>query len=278
VMDLDRQTRNLVNKGSVAAVKSEGLLGDKYVEISFGQEDAPAVKDGDTIGSESPIDIGDLIKKADQILATAGDAMQGVQGTTRNLEAATTQIKEGKGTVGALINDRTMYQQASAGVTAFRENMEALKHNFLLRGFFRQRGYEDTAEIERHRISRLPSGHSLENFVYDASKIFVKDDSAKLRNQKTMDGAGHFLESNRFGVAVVAASTGEKGDTDKSRKLSEARAMVVREYLVEHFRLDDTRIKTLGIGKTGRAGDTAKVEIIAYPAGPPQTASRASRD
>jgi outer membrane protein OmpA-like peptidoglycan-associated protein len=177
----------------------------------------------------------------------------------------TSKINAGTGTIGALINDRKMYQQASSGVTAFQENMEALKHNFLLRGFFKQRGYEDSAELDKHRIAKLPSGPSLGDYVYDASKIFARDDSAKLRNQKTIDDAGRFLQSNRFGLAVVAASTGEKGDTDKSRMLSEARAMVVREYLVEHFRIDDTRVKTLAIGKTGRSGDKAKVEIISYP-------------
>ena len=279
VMDLEPRTRNIINKGSVALVHAEGLVGDKYVEISFGDKDAPAVKDGDTIKSEPPIDIADLIKRADGILSTTDDAMQSVQSTTRNLEAVTSKINEGKGSVGALINDRTMYQQATAGVTAFQENMEAMKHNFLLRGFFKSRGYEDSAELQKHRISTRPSGPSLGNFVYDASKIFTKDDSAKLRNEKTMDGAGHFLESNRFGLAVVAASTGEKGDTEKSTVLSEARAMVVRQYLVEHFRLDDTRVKTLAIGKTGRAGDTAKVEITAYPAKPSQqTPSRESRN
>ena len=264
-MDLEMKTHNIVNKKSVAYVKSEGLLGDKYVEISFGEKDATEVKDGDTIDSEPPIDIADLIKKTDSILSTTDDAMQSVRSTTQNLQAVTTRINEGKGSVGALINDRKLYQRASAGVTAFQENMEALKHNFLLRGFFNRRGYEDAAELEKHRISRLPAEPSLGDFVYDASKIFAKDDSAKLRNPKTMDGAGHFLENNRIGLAVVVASTGEKGDTDKSRVLSEARAMVVREYLAEHFRVDDTRIKTFALGKTGRAGESPKVEIVSYP-------------
>ena len=57
-----------------------------------------------------------------------------------------------------MINDPALYRQASAGVMAFQENMEALKHNFLLRGFFKQRGYEDAGELAKHRISRLPPG------------------------------------------------------------------------------------------------------------------------
>ena len=36
--------------------------------------------------------------------------------------------------------------------------------------------------------------------------------------------------------------------------------MVAREYLVDRFKLDDTRIKTRGLGKT----DDSKLEIIIY--------------
>jgi len=48
-------------------------------------------------------------------------------------------------------------------------------------------------------------------------------------------------QSESLGLAVVAAYTDMKGDTDKDRVLTEARAMVVREYLVENFKFDDTR-------------------------------------
>jgi hypothetical protein len=47
--------------------------------------------------------------------------------------------------------------EAQAAVAAFREDMEALQHNFLLRGFFEKRGYNDTRELTAHAISRLPA-------------------------------------------------------------------------------------------------------------------------
>src|ERR1700691_3129323 len=37
-MDLNKGTRDVLNKGSAASIKSTGLVGDKYVEISFGSE------------------------------------------------------------------------------------------------------------------------------------------------------------------------------------------------------------------------------------------------
>ena len=39
------------------------------------------------------------------------------------------------------------WSQAQAGVTDFQENMEALKHNFLLSGYFKKRGYEDSEDL-----------------------------------------------------------------------------------------------------------------------------------
>ena len=54
------------------------------------------------------------------------------------------------------------------------------------------------------------------------------------------------LQNNRFGVAVVAAPIQIiKGDSQQDRLLTGARAMVVRDYLVKNFKLEDTRIKTL---------------------------------
>src|ERR1700722_192911 len=42
-MKLHTATENLIRKDSIASIKTEGLLGDKYVEISFGTEKAAAV-------------------------------------------------------------------------------------------------------------------------------------------------------------------------------------------------------------------------------------------
>ena len=267
VMGLNTGTRSIVKKDSVAAIKSEGLLGDKYVEVSFGSNDAERLKNGDTIGSAPPLDISDLIQKTNDILDTTKSAMGNVETTTDNLQAISTKIKQGKGTMGAMINDKTMYQEATAGATAFAENMEALKHNFFLRGFFRKRGYEDSDELTKHQISRLPTETPSKKFEYEASQIFTNADTAKLKGQKSLNEAGKFLEGNTYGLVVVAASSGMKGDTDKDRLLTEAQSMVVRDYLTKTFQFDDTRVKTLGLGKTAQNGSGSKLQILVYPAG-----------
>jgi outer membrane protein OmpA-like peptidoglycan-associated protein len=219
VMDMANSTKNIIRQDSVATIKTEGLLGNKYVEISFGSEKAPEIESGAIIKGETPVDFSDAAL------------------------AAMNQMKSAAG--------------------AFQDDADALKQNFLLRGFFQRRGYEDASELKSNKISQLPSKRINKEFVYEAKDIFEKSDNAKLRNQKAIDEAGKFLEQNKFSLAVVAASD-EIGDTDKDRVLTQARAKVVRDYLAENFKFDDTRVRIIGLGKSLKDGDASKVEILIY--------------
>jgi len=72
---------------------------------------------------------------------------------------------------------------------------------------------------------------------------------------------------------VIKSSTGMKGDSDKARELTQARAYVARDYLVQNFKLDDQRIKTMGAGKSQDGSD--QLEILVY--SPGQSASFETR-
>ena len=274
-MDLAKETQTIIKRNSVASIQSEGLLGDKHVEISFGSEDAERLKGGETIDSEPPFDISDLLNKANQILDTSQGALESIQGATDNIGMITGKINTGQGTIGKLINDTTLYKQAAAGVTSLHEDADALQHNFLLRGFFKDRGYANPAEIQAHAVPRLPQEQAVKTFEFNPKTLFDKPDSAKLKNDKGLTAAGQFLESQKFGLAVIAVAMGTKGDSEKQRVLSEARSFVVRKYLVENFQFDDTRVKTLGLGKTADSTPDGSVEILIYAGAPTAKARKA---
>jgi phospholipid/cholesterol/gamma-HCH transport system substrate-binding protein len=277
VIDLDNSTHEIIKRDSVASIETEGVLGNQFLAISFGSAGQPDVKDGDIIGSESPLLMADMLKKANGMLDSSQQA-------TAHLNSVSAKIDSGQGTVGALVNDKQLYNnleqttstlhdtmlQAQVGVTNFQENMEALKHNFLLRGYFNKRGYEDSAALAANKISGLPPGAPLKAFTYTAKQLFDTRDSAKLKNQKTLNDGGEYLAENQFGFAVVVVSTGMEGDTQKDQVLTEARAMVVREYLVENFGFDDSQLKTLGMGKQAGASleaDWGSIQILIFPVG-----------
>jgi phospholipid/cholesterol/gamma-HCH transport system substrate-binding protein len=267
LMDMAGPTRSVIKNDSVATIRSEGLVGDKFVEISFGSEQAPKVKNGDTIQGEPPLQISDLLNKTSEVLDTTKGAIDNVNQTASNLNSITTKINQGQGSIGALINDKKIYQNVNAGTNAFKEDMEALKHNFFLRGFFKERGYESAADLKKNEVSQLPDKPAEKKFDYEAKKIFDKPDTAKLKNEKTLNETGEFLQSNHFGLAVITAYTDMKGDSQNNHLLTEARAMVVRDYLVKNFKLEDTKIKTIGLGKSDKAPEGGSVEVLIYPEG-----------
>jgi phospholipid/cholesterol/gamma-HCH transport system substrate-binding protein len=66
-----------------------------------------------------------------------------------NLNATITNVKEGKGAINYLSNDPKLVQQIDSTITninkasiKLNEDLEALKHNFLFRGYFKKRAKE----------------------------------------------------------------------------------------------------------------------------------------
>jgi phospholipid/cholesterol/gamma-HCH transport system substrate-binding protein len=284
IMDLDNSTHEIIKRDSVATIETEGLLGNQYLAISMGSAGTANVQDGEVIASHPPLEMADLLQKTSVILDSSQQAIQNATRATANLNSISAKIDRGQGTVGALVNDKKLYNNlaqttstlndtmvsAQAGVNDFQENMEALKHNFFVRGYFKSRGYEDSAELARYEIERLPQSTPIKEFTYSAKQLFEKQNSAKLKNQKSLKAGGEFLADNQYSFAVVEVSAGMEGDTQKDLTLTEARAMVVREYLVENFGFDDSQLKTLGMGKQADGkGDApwGTVRIVIYPAG-----------
>ena len=284
IMELAKSTHAIIKQDSVASIETEGMLGNQFMAISFGSPGQADVTDGETIQSVPPLELGQMLAKTNAILDSSQAAVLNTTLATAHLNSISAKIDSGQGTVGSLVNDKQVYNnleqttatlqatmvQAQSGVTDFQENMEALKHNFFLSGYFKKRGYEDSTDLVANRIAELPQTIPEKTFTYTGKQIFDDHDSARMKNQKTLKEAGDFLAQTQFGVAVIVVSTGMDGDTQKDLVLSEARAMVIREYLVENFGFDDSQLKTIGQGKQAGAGLDAgwgTIQILVYPAG-----------
>ena len=89
----------------------------------------------------------------------------GINSTVQNVDSVIANVKEGKGVLGSLLaegnsNDTTIAaiiknlmeitDEAKIAAGRLNENMEALKHNWLFKGYFEDRGYWDAPQYEKN--------------------------------------------------------------------------------------------------------------------------------
>ncbi|HWB92684.1 MAG TPA: MlaD family protein [Puia sp.] len=226
VLLIDAAMRPYIHKNALASIGTEGLIGNKVVNILPTPKPAPLAEDGDLLPTRNQVNTDEMLRTLDQtneniagitrdlrltitrinessalwsllndrrLAANATASMEHVRRATieaeqtlHDLHTLTTAVREGKGSVGALLTDTTFehhlndatekirlaaqrisdaaaqaqtlassanslirdttfvknlngsLENIRLGTAAFHEDMEALKHNFLLRGYFRR--------------------------------------------------------------------------------------------------------------------------------------------
>jgi phospholipid/cholesterol/gamma-HCH transport system substrate-binding protein len=95
VYEVDRKIASRLRTGTTAAIKTIGLLGDKYVELVGGKAEEPVVEPG---GSIKAAPGGGL----DDILKGSGDLLTDLSAIARSLKNILGRTEEGKGFIGEL--------------------------------------------------------------------------------------------------------------------------------------------------------------------------------
>jgi len=188
LMDLQRSTHDIVKPRFGRRDPDRGLLGNEYVSISFGSAEGADVRDGDTISSEPPLAIADLMKKTDAILDSSQVAVANTAAATASLKSISAKIDDGKGTIGALVNDKTMLYrlEPNHGSNARRDGPCASGHRrlpgkhgsaeaeFPPARLFKKRGYEDSSDLAKDAILHLPEGSPLKTFTYEPKRLSTR--------------------------------------------------------------------------------------------------------
>jgi phospholipid/cholesterol/gamma-HCH transport system substrate-binding protein len=124
---------------SRVAVGSEGLIGDRLLVISQGSLNAPVAKENQLLQSTEPIET-DAIMSSLRVTAVNAEII------THQLAEIMTKINKGEGTLGRLIQDKTIAENLNQTIVNLKksskgldENMTAAKHNFLFKGYFEKK-------------------------------------------------------------------------------------------------------------------------------------------
>jgi phospholipid/cholesterol/gamma-HCH transport system substrate-binding protein len=134
-----QEIKQFIKSDCEVAVGSEGLIGDRLLVISQGSSDAPLAKIGEELASTEPVEV-------DNIMASVEVSAAYVEVITQQLAEIMVKINSGNGTLGRLIQDSTIAENLNQTIVNLKkssrgldENMEAVKHNFLFKGFFNKK-------------------------------------------------------------------------------------------------------------------------------------------
>ena len=135
---IKKDVQRFIKSNSEASIGTSGIIGDRVLIISQGSSDVPKAVDGQYIKSREPTET-DAIMKSLQVTADNAAII------SNQLAEVMIKINKGKGTLGRLIRDTTIASNISQTIVNLKksskgldENMNAAKHNFLLKGYFRK--------------------------------------------------------------------------------------------------------------------------------------------
>lgn len=165
---IKKEVQQFIKTDAVASIGSDGLMGDKVLTITPGTVSGTQVKNNDLISSKSAVEMADIMGSLKTSVDNAGII-------TAQLAQLTYKVNNGNGALAKLISDEgfsnsikstlTNLQTSSnefaqfttnlndgklavkldstmsnlqAGTKGLSDNMDAVKHSFLLRGYFKK--------------------------------------------------------------------------------------------------------------------------------------------
>lgn len=114
---INREVQQQIRDDSRAHLRTQGLLGDRVVDISPGSPGARVLRSNDTLPSAAPLDYQEILEKA-------SGAVTSLTELTRRLEELTRGLLGGEGSLGQLVTDETLYRRLT-GLSAELEGFLA---------------------------------------------------------------------------------------------------------------------------------------------------------
>lgn len=234
-MNIEKQSVPYIHKNAKAKISTDGLIGNKIIEIYGGTSKAPAIEDGDVLNNEE-------ILNTDAMMATLNKNNDNLLAITENFKVLTSNMVEGKGSIGKLLKDESFADKLNQTVTTLNvasTNLERL-----------------SANVSRY-TSKLNDSGNLANDLVTDTVIFSKLRStvAQLqsvadKSQGIMDSVQNTITTFNNGLNNTNAPAGmllsdEKSATDlkitfqnlqsASKKLDEDLEAVQHNFLLRGF-------------------------------------------
>jgi phospholipid/cholesterol/gamma-HCH transport system substrate-binding protein len=114
VLTVQRRYLGEIRADSVATLEAESLLGQRYIDITRGSPNMPALQPDAELIFKSRPDYGD-------VMATGATVLTNLNRVINQVGRVTAQVSQGEGTLGKLFMDDSLYRRADSAVADFQK-------------------------------------------------------------------------------------------------------------------------------------------------------------
>jgi len=119
IIAIAEEVKDQIRRDSRAFLRTQGLMGDKFIDIMPGTSGFAILQPGDTIIAGESLDL-------DQFMMQASGALERATGIVENLQEITGGITRGEGTMGQLLHDEQLYVSLTATTTELQRTLAEL--------------------------------------------------------------------------------------------------------------------------------------------------------
>lgn len=199
-MKLETNTKQFIRKDAYVKIGTDGLIGNKILEVYGGTTQLPEITEGDTLGVEKSFSTDDMINM--------------VQENNKNLLTITNDFKtishklvSGEGSIGKLLNDNAIYtnlndaslslQHASSQSQQLINSLNTFTNGLNKKGTLANQLVTDTIVFNSVKASATQLQH-----VVDKANMFVNDLKEAGKNPNT--SIGMLLHDEETGARLKA--------------------------------------------------------------------------
>ncbi|MFH1791268.1 MAG: MlaD family protein [Candidatus Omnitrophota bacterium] len=117
-----------VRRNAIAYITSTGFVGDSFIGITSGTGDAPFAEDGDALESEDPVQMRELMKRAETISEKLDETLVDVRGLAQNLNST---VADNRQNIDSIISN---IEQTSVNFNEFSDDIKRNPWKLLIKG------------------------------------------------------------------------------------------------------------------------------------------------
>jgi phospholipid/cholesterol/gamma-HCH transport system substrate-binding protein len=147
-MYIEKNKLPFIRTNSRCIIGTEGLMGDKVITITSGDERFPSAKDNHTLKSDPPVEI-------DNIMGNLQTTSENVEIISSELAMIFYKVNNGNGVLSMMLEDSSMatnfantLKNLETSSESLDENLDAMKQSFILRGAYRKMKKDANAKAE----------------------------------------------------------------------------------------------------------------------------------